>query len=205
MEKDIRECINNLSKNGFDTHFVEDVYEAKSLLFEMSKPYLTFGIGGSDTVRSIGIVQQLKDAGKIVYDHWIEGLTKEQDLELRLMQGRCDCFLCSANAITVSGELVNVDGIGNRVSAMCFGPKKVIVVAGINKIVPDISSAIKRIKEIAAPLRAKSLGLSTPCVKTGKCTECDSPQRICRITTIIHKKPVLTDLSVIIVNKQLGY
>ncbi len=201
----IEKCIENLKKNGFDASFFKEIQQAKDYILDMISKYNSFGIGGSDTVRSMNIVQALKDLGKRVYDHWIEGLSKEQDLEIRLMQGRCDCFLCSANAISASGEIVNVDGIGNRVSAMCFGPKKVVIVAGTNKIVPDLDSAIKRIKEIAAPLRAKSLGLNLPCVKAGRCVECNSPQSICRITTILHKKPIYTDISVIIVDKSLGY
>ncbi len=201
----IEKCIQNLKKNGFDVSFFKDVQQAKDYVIDIISKYSSFGIGGSDTIRSMNIVQALKELGKRVYDHWVEGLSKEQDLEIRLMQGRCDCFLCSANAISASGEIVNVDGIGNRVSAMCFGPKKVVIVAGTNKIVPDLESAIKRIKEIAAPLRAKSLGLNLPCVKAGKCVECDSPQSICRITTILHKRPVYTDISVIIVDKNLGF
>ncbi len=202
---DVKRCIENLRKNGFDAHLLEDIDDAKGMILRMCSPYQTFGIGGSDTIRSMNIVSELKRLGKTVYDHWIDGISKEEDLRIRLAQGRCDCFMCSANAITEEGEIVNVDGIGNRVSAICFGPKKVIIVSGINKIVPDLNSAIKRIKEIAAPLRAKSLGLNTPCVKTGKCSNCDSPQRICRITTILHKRPMLTDISVIIVNKEMGY
>jgi len=201
----IEKCIENLKKNGFDASFFKEIQRAKDYILDMISKYSSFGIGGSDTVRSMNIVQALKEMGKRVYDHWVEGLSKEQDLEIRLMQGRCDCFLCSANAISASGEIVNVDGIGNRVSAMCFGPKKVVIVAGTNKIVPDLDSAIKRIKEIAAPLRAKSLGLNLPCVKAGRCVECNSPQSICRITTILHKKPIYTDISVIIVDKSLGY
>jgi len=202
---DVRKCIENLKKNGFDAQFIESIEDAKKLILQMCNPYQTFGIGGSDTIRAMNLVNELKKKGKTVYDHWINGISKEEDLKIRLIQGRCDCFMCSANAITEEGEIVNVDGIGNRVSAMCFGPKKVIIVAGINKIVPDIESAIRRIKEVAAPLRAKSLGLNTPCVKTGKCSNCDSPQRICRITTIIHKRPAFTDISVIIVNRKMGY
>ncbi len=202
---DVKRCIENLRKNGFDAHLLEDIDDAKGMILRMCSPYQTFGIGGSDTIRSMNIVSELKRLGKTVYDHWIDGISKEEDLRIRLAQGRCDCFMCSANAITEEGEIVNVDGIGNRVSAICFGPKKVIIVSGINKIVPDLNSAIKRIKEIAAPLRAKSLGLNTPCVKTGKCSNCDSPQRICRITTILHKRPMLTYISVIIVNKEMGY
>jgi len=205
MEKIIQDCISNLKKNGFDSHFFQDTNEAKKFILDMILPYKSFGIGGSNTIRSLNIVEELKKQGKIIHDHWQNGLSKEQDLKIRLDQGRCDCFLCSANAISASGEIVNIDGVGNRVTAMTFGPKKVVIVAGINKITPDLDSAVKRAKQIAGPLRAKSLKVNTPCVKTGKCTDCDFPQRICRITTILHKEPMLTSITVILINKELGY
>jgi len=126
-------------------------------------------------------------------------------LEIRLNQGRCDCFFCSANAISATGEIINVDGVGNRNNAMTFGTKKVIIAAGVNKIRPDMESALRRIKEIAAPMRAKSLNMQTPCAQTGICTDCNSPQRICRVTTILHRKPMLTDISVILINEILGF
>lgn len=201
----VQKCIKNLKKNGFDPYFVKDIKEAKEMIMNMIVQYETFGIGGSETVRFLNIITELKKIGKIIYDHWQHGITREQDLDLRLKQGRCDCFLCSANAISASGEIVNIDGIGNRISAMSFGPKKVVIVAGVNKITPDLASAVNRAKEIAAPLRAKSLGLNTPCVSTGRCTQCDSPQRICRITLVLNRQPSLTSISVVLVNSQLGY
>ncbi len=132
-------------------------------------------------------------------------LVKKKILNLRLNQGRCDCFFCSANAISATGEIVNVDGVGNRTNAMTFGNKKVIIVAGMNKVTPDIDSALKRVSEVAAPMRAKSLNMATPCAETGVCSDCNAPQRICRITTILHRKPMLTDISVILVNQALGF
>jgi len=206
MEQDmIQNCIKNLKRNGFDAHFFNDTETAKRMILEWIIHYESFGIGGSETVRGLNIVSTLKEKGKIVCDHWEKGFTKHEDLNLRLMQGRCDCFLCSANAISASGEIVNIDGIGNRITAMSFGPKRVIIVAGTNKLTPDLASAMKRAKEVAAPLRAKSLGLNTPCVKTGRCTDCDSPQRICRITLLLNRCPALTPISVVLINKQLGY
>ena len=198
-------CVKNLKKHDFDAHFTETVDDAANLIFEIIYGYETFGFGGSDTSRALGILERLKAEGKTVYDHWQEGLTKEQDLEIRLQQGRCDCFICSANAISAEGEVVNVDGIGNRTSAMAFGPKKVVIVAGMNKVRPNIESALRRIREVAGPMRAKSLGMETPCAETGVCTDCNSPQRICRITTILHRKPMLSDISVILVNESLGF
>jgi hypothetical protein len=98
-----------------------------------------------------------------------------------------------------------VDGIGNRTNGMSFGPVKVVIVAGMNKVTPDLDSALRRVREIAAPMRAKSLGMQTPCAETGICNDCNAPQRICRITTILHRKPMLTDLSVVLINQALGF
>ena len=204
-EKMAERCINSLKKNGFDPYFVPDSRSAMEMIIDMVSNYNSFGIGGSDTVRDIGLVEELKKMGKVIHDHWQKGLTKEQDLNIRLEQGRAECFICSANAISLTGEIVNVDGIGNRVSAMVFGPKKVVIVAGVNKLRPDLPSAIQRVKEVAAPMRAKSLNMKTPCAETGICTDCNSPQRICRITTILHRKPLLTDISVVLINEVLGF
>jgi len=204
-EKLGQKTVENLKKNGFDAHFAQSSEEAKDLLIEMVKDFETFGFGGSDTTRGLGLVETLKKKGKVIYDHWKQGLSKEEDLDIRLNQGRADCFICSANAISLSGEIINVDGIGNRTNGMTFGPKKVIIVAGMNKVRPDLHSALARIKEVAAPMRAKSLGMATPCAQTGFCTDCNSPQRICRITTILHRKPMLTDVSVVLINEELGF
>jgi L-lactate utilization protein LutB len=199
------QCVKNLQKHGFDAHFAGDEDEARRLALEMTSGYASFGFGGSDTTRTLGILDALKTKGKIIHDHWQEGLSRERDLELRLEMGRCDCFFCSANAISLTGEVVNVDGVGNRTNAMSFGPKKVVIVAGMNKVTPDLESAIRRVKEVAGPLRAKSLGMETPCAETGTCNDCNVPQRICRITTILHRKPMMTDVSVILVNQNLGF
>ena len=204
-EKRAETCIKNLKKRQFDACFADSEEKARALVFKMVGSFETFGIGGSSTVRELGIADALRNAGKTVHDHWQPDLSPEQDFGIRLAQGRCDMFFCSANAISVEGEIVNVDGIGNRTSAMTFGPKKVVIVAGTNKLASDLDSALKRVREVAAPMRAKSLGIDTPCAATGFCSDCASPQRICRITTILHCKPMLTEMSVVLVNRRLGF
>ncbi len=202
-EKLAERCIINLKKHGFDAHFFSTAEQALTAILEMVSAYQTFGFGGSDTTRKIGLPEALRSSGKTVYDHW--GAAKSEDMNIRLLQGRADCFFCSANAVSANGEIVNVDGVGNRVNAMTFGVKKVIIVAGMNKVTNDLESALKRIREVAGPMRAKSLGMQTPCAETGVCSDCNSPQRICRITTILHRKPMLTDISVILVGEELGF
>ena len=204
-EKLGEKCVTAFKKHGFDAHFVPSVEESRKLILQMVSGYETFGFAGSETTRSLGLLEELTSMGKTVYDHWQKGVSKEDDLEIRLQQGRCDCFFCSANAISATGEVVNVDGVGNRTNGMTFGPKKVIIVAGMNKVRVDLDSALKRVWEVAGPMRAKSLNMETPCAETGVCSDCNSPQRICRVTTILHRKPMLTDISIVLVNQNLGF
>lgn len=204
-EKTGEECVKNLKKNGFDAQYCEDIQQASSIIKNMTVSFETFGFAGSSTTRSLGILEYLREQGKTVHDHWRGDLKPEEDMEIRLAQGRCDCFFCSANAISLTGEIVNVDGIGNRTNAMTFGNKKVIIAAGMNKVRPDLHSALARVHEIAAPMRAKSLNIPTPCAETGVCNDCKSPQRICRVTTILHRRPSLTDVSVILIGESLGF
>ncbi len=203
-ESAAKQTVANLQKHGFDAIFAPDAQIARDSIIEKVAKWETFGFGGSATTRALGLPQALKGMGKVVYDHWNPeaGMTAD---EARLSQGRCDCHICSANAISMTGEIINADGIGNRVAATCFGCRHVVIVCGTNKIRPDLASALERIKQTAAPMRAKSLNLETPCAITGKCADCNHPQRICRITAIIHRKPMLTDMTVVIVNEELGY
>ena len=198
-------CLKNLKRNGFDAHLSPTPQAACSQILAMISDYETFGIGGSETVRRIGVVEELRIMGKTLYDHWAAELSADEIQDMRLAQGRSDCFLCSANAVSEEGEIVNVDGIGNRVAAMTFGPRKVVIVAGANKIATDLPAALRRVREVAAPMRAKSLGMETPCAASGRCADCSAPQRICRITTMLHRPPMLTDISVFLVAQSLGY
>ncbi len=204
-EKKAEACVKNLKKRQFDAHFADSEETARGMILKMAEGLESFGFGGSTTVRELGVVEALRDTGKTIRDHWQTGLSREEDMEIRLAQGRCDMFLCGANAIALTGHIVNLDGIGNRTSAMAFGPKKVVIVAGTNKLTSDLDSALKRIREVAAPVRAKSLGMDTPCAATGFCSDCASPQRICRITTILHCKPMLTEVAVVLINRNLGF
>jgi L-lactate utilization protein LutB len=204
-KKQGEKCVKALKDHGFDAHFVSTVEEARDLILNMVSGYETFGFGGSHTTRSLGLKETLQAKGKTLFDHWEGNLFGEENKKIRLAQGRSDCFVCSANAISATGEIVNEDAVGNRTAAMTFGPKKVIIVAGMNKVRPDLASALERIKEVAAPMRAKSLNLATPCAETGVCSDCNAPKRICEITTILHRKPWMTDVSVVLINESLGY
>ena len=197
--------LNALEKNGFKAFLVSSKEEAAKKIMEIAKDCSTVGIAGTHTVRALDVLPKLEQAGKVMSDHWKFKPGTPEELECRKNQGRVDLFLISSNAVTMNGEIVNRDGCGNRVNAMTFGPRKVVIVIGKNKITPDLESALARIEEIAAPIRAMSLNRKTPCVKTGYCMDCDSPERICRITSILHKRPMMTDITVIIIPEDLGY
>jgi L-lactate utilization protein LutB len=197
--------VENLNKHGFDARFAETTDKAEPIILNLSAGHASYGFAGSSTTRALNLPETLKKRGATIFDHWQQGLAPEDDLQIRLEQGRCDCFFTSANAIAATGEIVNVDGVGNRTNAMTFGPKKVIVVAGMNKVTPDLDPAIRRVHDVAAPMRAKSLNMDTPCAKTGQCNDCNVPQRICRVTTILHRRPMLTDVSVVLINETLGF
>lgn len=194
-----------LSKNNFKATYVATREEALKQILEMIPTDATVGIGGSWTIKQLGLDNLLEDRGNTVYNHNKPGLTPDVVLQLRHKQLACDVFLSSANAVTLDGKLVNTDGAGNRVAAMIFGPKKVIIIAGANKIVRDVAEAENRIKLHAAPVNSKRIGTENPCTKTGQCMDCSSPKRICNVTTVMHKKPGPTDISVFIVGEELGF
>lgn len=198
--------IENLVKNGFKASYFEKSETAIKYIESIAENYNKIGFGGSMTVlQSLKLDELLKGKGKEILNHNIGSLSAEEKLEIRKKQLTCDLFVTSTNALTKDGKLINTDGVGNRVSAMIFGPKKVLVIAGVNKIVKDVDAGLKRIKEIAAPMNSKRLNMNTPCAVTGVCSDCNSPQRICRVTTIIERKPNFSDIEIIIIGENLGY
>jgi len=199
------EAAKNLEKHGFSVLQVPTRKEACEEVLKRIPPSKTVGVGGSLTIRELGIVEKLREQGNILFDHWQEGLTQEESLKVRRAQQSCDLFLTSSNAVTLKGELVNVDGFCNRIAAMAFGPPEVIFCVGRNKLVSDLPAAIARIKEIVAPMNARRFGLNPPCVKTGRCVDCDSPERVCRGTLILERKPMATDMLVVLIGEDLGF
>lgn len=182
-----------------------DKKAAREKMLGMIKDGATVGVGGSSTVRDTGILASLDERGTHqVFDHWEPELNIVEQLKVRKAQLTCDVFLTGANAIPKTGQIVNREGIGNRTNAMTFGPGKVIIVAGKNKICPDVEGAFERIRTIAAPKRNVEYNTQNPCVKAGKCVDCNSPTRICRITVVLERKPVFTDITVLIVGEDMG-
>jgi hypothetical protein len=205
IEERAKKTIEKLLAHDFKGLYVRNRQEAVEEIWKHVTPKQRVGVGGSVTIRELGILGQLEGRGHTLYDHWKPGIPKETVLEIRKSQMTSDLFLSSINAVTMNGELVNIDGAGNRVNSTIFGPGKVILVAGYNKIVEDVQEAIKRIKDVAAPINAKRLNIDVPCAKLGKCVDCNSPNRICRVIVIHERKPLLTDMLIILVGEELGF
>lgn len=194
-----------LAKNNFTATYVNTRQEAIDHVLTLISPNATIGVGGSWTVGELGLVTLLEQQGHTIFNHGKPGLNADEAQEMRIKELTCDVFLTSSNAITLDGKLVNTDGTGNRVAAMIFGPKKVIVLAGINKIVKDVAAAEERIQLLAAPINNKRLSLNNPCATTGHCMDCQSPSRICNVTTILNRKPGKSDIHIIIIGENLGF
>lgn len=197
--------VDALQKNGFKAIYFSEQEEAIEYVLNFIGQNTKVGIGGSITIEELGLHQKAVEKGATVFNHNEPGLTPEKRLEMRRSQLSCDVFLCSSNAITLDGYLVNTDATGNRVGAMNFGPQKVIVIAGINKICKDIDSALKRIELECAPKTNKRLNRPSPCVTTGLCIDCKGPTRICNIYTITKRKPSATDVEVVLIGQSLGF
>ncbi len=200
-----KKVVDALIKNEFDALYVSTAKEAATFIMDHVKPKTKVGFGGSMTISNMGIQDKVKAAGAIVLDHGTPDLTFEERVTIAKEELLSDLYLCSSNAITLDGTLVNIDGMGNRVSAMSFGPKKVIVVVSTDKIGKDEKAAFARLEGIASPMNNKRLDTQNPCTKTGVCVNCQTKTRICRVYSVIKKKPLATDITVVIVGESAGY
>jgi hypothetical protein len=203
-EKQAERTIQALKKNNFEGLYVSDSKAALEEVMKRIPDGASVGVGGSVTLAQIGLLDALKN--RKIQLIWPQQQAKSDEERLELFR-KCfstDVFLSSTNAVTEDGRLYNVDATGNRVGAMFIGPKKTIIVCGVNKIVKDLEAAEKRVREWTAPQNAKRLGKKTPCVETGVCADCSSPDRICNIYVSLAKKPVRTEVIVILVGENLG-
>ena len=183
-------AVEGLRRRGFDAVFAKTREEAVALVMKEAEGAASVGWGGSESVKELGVREMLAEAGKEIRDH-----------ELVM-----DLFLLSANALTADGRIVNIDGRGNRVAASIAGPKRVVYVIGRNKIVEGgVDDVIARIKRCSCPANCRRLGKKTPCALTGVCADCDSPDRICKVTAIFDRKPTGVSALAIVVDADLGY
>jgi len=205
QEQLCRKTVEALGQNGFTAIYCRTSKEAHDYVIRHSAEAASVGFGGSRTIVDLEVQAVFEEQGKEILNHGTAGLDLESKMAIMRRQITVDLFLTSLNEVTLSGWLVNIDGNGNRVAALTFGPRRVIVVAGRNKLVDgDLAAAIRRVKNSAAPPNAKRLNCNTPCAKTGFCADCNSPERICRITHVMDRKPRVADIHVLIVNEDLG-
>jgi hypothetical protein len=204
QEKQVERTVNALKKNNFEALFVPDSKGAVGEVMKLIPDGSTVGVGGSVTLAQTGIMDALGKRNIHLIWPAQQAKSTEERMELTRKSFSSDIFLSSTNAITEDGKLFNVDAFGNRVGAMFIGPKKTIVVAGVNKIVKDLDAAEKRVREWVAPQNIKRLNRKTPCAETGVCADCSSPDRICNIYVTLAKRPSRTDMFVVLVGEKLG-
>ncbi|WP_320172718.1 lactate utilization protein [Maridesulfovibrio sp.] len=195
--------------NGYETSVVKSQKAAASLVLDKIIPKMkpkSISFGGSMTVVDSGLYDQIKKLQKVnVIDTYDVNPPMAERIERRRQSLLSDLFITSANAFTEEGELVNLDGTGNRVAAMAFGPRNVVVLVGRNKLCPDLDAAVSRIKEYAAPVNAMRLKRKTPCAVTGKCQDCNSKDRICNVWGITEKSSPQGRIHVVFINEDLGF
>ena len=196
--------IANLKKRQMEGYYCATKEEAMDKILSLMPEGSSIGWGGSMTLGQLGFYDAVKGKGYDVIDRYTAKTVDEQkDVNARLVNS--DFFFMSTNAITVDGQLVNIDGRGSRLAFLCYGPENVIVVTGMNKVVEDVDSGIKRIHTIAAPANTVRLSRKTPCATTGHCGNCMSPDCICSQTVITRFSTVPGRIKVILVGEELGY
>ena len=197
---DLEKTGKNLEGRGFRVPRFATGAEAADYLVQTLHG-TSIGIGGSVTIDTLGVYDRLCESNEVFW-HW-----KNHAPETRERAGKAETYLCSANGVSENGEIVNIDGFGNRVAGMIYGPERVFLVVGRNKIAPDLTGAIDRARNIAAPLNARRLNRHTPCaVGEPRCHDCRSPEKVCGVMTVFFMPPTsIKEFHVILVNEDLGY
>jgi hypothetical protein len=197
-KSEIETVVKSLKANNFKVEYVERAVDAVPVILNAIPADASIELAGSVSVGQLGLLDLLRGRGNKGLD-----FPKEFSFD-EMRKNRKDVLLASTNAVTMDGKLVNTDGMGNRVGAMFFGVKQVVLLVGANKIVRDLEDALERVQKVICPYHAQCLGVNTPCSSTGECADCDSPQRICNITTIISKKPPTVDFLIVLAGEDLG-
>ncbi len=200
----IEELLDKLKAKKFIPHYAQNEQEANQIILDLVQKGQSIGIGGSMTVKQLGVDLLLQNKGVEVLSHSLVPADKKDNLYEYARHA--DWYMASANAITKDGDLVNIDGTANRVSTLIFGVPNIIYVIGVNKIVEDFNAAIERIRNYTCHLNAVRLDRETPCKYTGKCANCASDDCMCNTTVIVHHPTKLQkQVHIILINKELGY
>lgn len=201
----VERTVEALKKNHMNAFYVKTSTQAIEIFKLMIEEGDVITAGGSMTAEEIGIINMLKNDNYDYRDRAREGITLDEVQLVQRMAFSADIFVTGTNAVTENGELYNIDGNGNRVAAIAFGPKKVVVFAGINKIVSNEQEARKRVKEISAPANAMRLDCNTPCAVDGICRDCLSEERICCHEVLSGFQRIKNRITVIIIDENFGY
>lgn len=212
MEQTIKKTIGSLKKREIVGWAAKNAAEARDMVLKIVPAEATVGVGDSSSVRQIGAVEALKERGGNRIINGFDPSKEITDVQSHFDYGfwpmieatLCDVFITGSNSVTEDGRLVNVDAAGNRVAGMFWGHPISILVVGKNKIVKDLDEALDRVKNVISPEHLRRKGSRAPCAKSGRCHDCIGPARVCAVTTIIERKPALTDIHVVIVNEDLG-
>lgn len=196
--------IKELKKRNMEGYFYEDSVSCVNAIMEMMEEGSVVSWGGSESVKECGLMDAVQKGNYQLIDRF-SGKTPEEGRQLYARATLADYYLMSTNAITLNGELINIDGAGNRVACLIHGPRNVMIVAGMNKLVTDIPSGYDRVKNIASPANVQRLGKNTPCFHTGRCGDCFSPDCICSQTVITRRSSVPGRIKVFLVAEDLGY
>lgn len=220
IRQECRIAVNNLIKNNFAAYYCDTMAEAKNLVLSLIPDNGIIGCGDSHTVFALELDEALEKKNCVAiphtcavnnyaYEHNTPGFkiigSKEEMREILMQYLVANVFMLGANAITMDGQIINIDGTGNRIAGSLYGSDKIIVVAGANKLVKDLNSGLDRIRNVAAQMNNIKYGNELACNISGTCKECKSEKRYCNITSIIHKKPDDSDFHVVIIGEELGF
>jgi len=198
-----------LEKNNFEAWIADTKEQAYSIvmqdIYNKIQP-TSISFGGSITVQELGIYSDFLNKSDIqVIDTYDSSISREEMIERRRESLLVDMYITGTNAVTYNGHLINLDGMGNRVAALTFGPRNVVLLIGRNKIVPDLEKAISRIKEYSAPVNTIRLNKKTPCAQSMQCEDCNSPDRICNTWTITEKSNPPQRVKIVLINSEIGF
>jgi NAD-dependent dihydropyrimidine dehydrogenase PreA subunit len=198
----IENTIRNLKRRGFQARYFQTKEEAAAEL-AASLRHTTIGIGGCKTADQMGLYEILSAENEVIW-HW-----KSEDRDAaQISAAHAKVYIMSANALSETGEIVNIDGNGNRIASMFYGHERVIFLVGINKLAPDLTAAIDRARNVASPLNARRFGRKTPCVLSEpmRCHDCSSPERICKgLAILMEKMSSIAEMDVYLIGEELGY
>ena len=196
--------IKNLDKRGMEAYYVDNKDDALKMALRFVTPGSSVSWGGSMSINEIGLIPALKAWDCTVLDRTVPK-TEEEKKEFFGKVAVCDYYFMSTNAITMDGELVNIDGTGNRVASLIFGPSNVVIIAGMNKVADNLESAVDRARNTAAPMNTIRLDRKTPCTQVGRCMDCMSPDCICNQFVFTRSSAPAGRIKIILVGEELGY